>query len=55
MKQHMCVHTKFGVSTKILTSIRHGDNPLPSPNPPQNEPLKTHSRLGLRKELAKYF
>ena len=44
----MCVYlrTKFQASTVILTSFRQGGVIL---LPPQNEPLKSSSRLGLKR------
>ena len=44
----MCVFlpAKFEVSSVILTSFRWGVT-LPPPPTPQNEPLKSPSRLGL--------
>ena len=48
VKLHMCVslRTKFQASTIILISFRHGGVILP---PPQNEPLKSPPRLGLKR------
>ena len=41
------LRAKFEASTIILTSLRHGGN-LIIPPPPQNEPLKSPPRLGLK-------
>ena len=43
------LRAKFEVSSIILTSFRQGVIlPPPPPTPPQNEPLKSPPRLGLR-------
>ena len=50
LKLHKCVYlyTKFQVSRTLVTSFRQGLT-LPSPFPqPQNEPLKSPPRLGLK-------
>ena len=44
------LRAKFEVSTKILTSFRQGGSFTPLP--PQNEPLKSPPRLGLRTEYS---
>ena len=46
----VCVCTKFQVSCIILTSFRR-EVILPTPTPPQNEPLKTPPRLRLTQSL----
>ena len=43
---------KFQVSSVILTTFRQGGVILP---PPQNEPLKSPPRLGLREHVKQYF
>ena len=50
---YVCVYlcAKFEVSSIILTSFRQGGNFTPLP--PQNEPLKSPPRLGLKPFLAK--
>ena len=47
------LRAKFEVSSVILTGFRRGGEGviLPSP-PPQNEPLKSPPRLGLRESLV---
>ena len=51
MKLHMGVYllAKFEVSSIILTGFRQGGGLFyPSPSPPQNEPIKSPTRLGLK-------
>ena len=55
---YVCVlRTKFQVCSIILTSFRQGvilpSPSLQSPPPPQNEPLKSIPRLGLRFRILK--
>ena len=42
------LRAKFEISSVIVTSFRQGGNFTPPPTLPQNEPLKSPPRLGLR-------
>ena len=46
------LRAKFEVSSIILTSFRHGGI---VPPPPQNEPLKSPPRLGLKFKEIEHF